>query len=239
MSRERLVLVTGASSGIGAAIARRLAAAGVNLIVLGRSRARLRAALRGIEGGGSIEPLTVDLAKPRDVARCVRKLRGGLSGLDGIVHVAGVFQMGPLAKASTASLSALVQVNVSAALALTTGLLPKLVKRAGSVIFINSTVVQRPNAGAPLYAATKHALRALADSLRDEVNRSGVRVSSVFPGRTATPMQAAILRAEGRKYRAAELIQPDDIALVVQQLLDLPATIEITEVFTRPARPPS
>jgi NADP-dependent 3-hydroxy acid dehydrogenase YdfG len=237
MSRERLVLVTGASSGIGAAIARRLAAAGVNLVVLGRSRARLRAALRGVDGG-SIEALTVDLSKPRDVSRCVRKLRGALPGLDAIVHAAGVFQMGSLTRTSTASLSALLQVNVSSALALTTALLPKLVKRAGSVIFINSTVVQRPNASAPLYAATKHALRAVADSLRDEVNGSGVRVSSVFPGRTATPMQAAIMRAEGRRYRADELIQPDDIALVVQQLLELPRTIEITEVFTRPARPP-
>ncbi len=131
------------------------------------------------------------------------------------------------------------QVNVSAALALTLGLLSQLRKRSGSVVFINSSVVQRPARNAPFYAATKHALRAIADSLREEVNPMGIRVSSIFPGRTATPMQKGIVRAEGRAYRPAQLIQPEDIALLVAQLLDLPASIEVTDIFTRPTRPPA
>ena len=239
MIKGKQVLITGASSGIGAAVARRLAESGAHLIVLGRSRARLRSALKKAGAADVIQYVSVDLSKPGDVARCVRGLRRRLSGLDGIVHAGGVFSMMTLKKTKGDALRELMQVNVSAALALTLGLLKQLKRRGGSVVFVNSTVVQRPARHAPFYAASKHALRSMADSLREEVNSMGVRVSSLYPGRTATPMQKAIVGAERRTYRPAELIQPEDIALVVEQLLDLPRTIEVTDVFTRPDSPES
>jgi NADP-dependent 3-hydroxy acid dehydrogenase YdfG len=86
------------------------------------------------------------------------------------------------------------------------------------------------------YAASKHALRAIADSLRDEVNPDGVRVLSVFLGRTASPMQADIYRAEGRRYQPEQLMQPEDVAAVVINALSLPRTAEVTEVRMRPMR---
>jgi NADP-dependent 3-hydroxy acid dehydrogenase YdfG len=84
------------------------------------------------------------------------------------------------------------------------------------------------------YAATKHALKAITDSLREEVNSDGIRVLSVFNGRTATPMQAAVHAVEGRAYCPEKLIQPDDIASVVIHALSLPGTAEITDVQIRP-----
>jgi NADP-dependent 3-hydroxy acid dehydrogenase YdfG len=238
MIKGKQVLVTGASSGIGAAVARRLAASGAHLIVLGRSGARLRSALKRAGSPASVQYVAVDLSKPGHLRRCVSSLRRRLSGLDGIVHAAGVFSMVPLRSAKRDPLQQLMQVNVSAALTLTLGLLAHLKRRSGSVVFINSTAVQRPARNAPFYAASKHALRSIADSLREEVNALGIRVSSIYPGRTATPMQKAIVDAEGRSYRPSELIQPEDIALLVEQLLDLPASIEVTEIFTRPTQPP-
>src|SRR5262245_9428520 len=188
MIAGKQVLVTGASSGIGAAVARRLAKSGAEVIVAGRSSARLRAALR--PAVGSVRYVTVDLSRPRDLSRCVAKLRRLLSGLDAIVHAAGVFDIRVLRKAREDLLPEMMQVNVSAALTLTLGLLSHLEKRSGSVVFINSSIVQRPARHAPFYAASKHALRSISDSLREEVNAAGVRVSSIYPGRTATPMRS-------------------------------------------------
>jgi NADP-dependent 3-hydroxy acid dehydrogenase YdfG len=84
------------------------------------------------------------------------------------------------------------------------------------------------------YAATKHALRAVADSLRAEVNPAGVRVLSVFLGRTATPMQATVHQMEGRAYRPELLIQPQDVATLVLNTLSLPRTAEVTDIHLRP-----
>jgi NADP-dependent 3-hydroxy acid dehydrogenase YdfG len=86
------------------------------------------------------------------------------------------------------------------------------------------------------YAASKHALRALADGLRDEVNKKGVRVITVFPGRTATPMQEAVHRYEGRPYDAERFLQPEDVAAAAVNALALPRTAEVTDLHIRPMR---
>jgi NADP-dependent 3-hydroxy acid dehydrogenase YdfG len=78
-----------------------------------------------------------------------------------------------------------------------------------------------------------HALRALASVVRDEVNEAGVRVTSVFPGRTATPRQALIHEWEGKEYRPERLLQPEDVAAIVVAALDLPRTAEVTDIAIR------
>jgi NADP-dependent 3-hydroxy acid dehydrogenase YdfG len=121
---------------------------------------------------------------------------------------------------------------------LTQALLPLLRVRQGQIAFINSTVglSAAPNVGQ--YAATKHALRALANSLREEVNADGMRVLSVFLGRTATPMQAGIHEMEGRAYHPERLIQPEDVAAVVIHTLSLPRSAEVTDIRIRPLQRP-
>jgi NADP-dependent 3-hydroxy acid dehydrogenase YdfG len=84
------------------------------------------------------------------------------------------------------------------------------------------------------YASTKHGLKALADSLREEVNSRGVRILSIFPGRTATPTQEKVHAGEGRPYRPERLLQPEDVAAVVINALCLPRTAEVTEIKIRP-----
>jgi NADP-dependent 3-hydroxy acid dehydrogenase YdfG len=109
----------------------------------------------------------------------------------------------------------------------------------GQIVFINSSVgltAKRPDIGQ--YAATKHALKAIADSLREEVNPKGLRVLTVYLGRTATPMQETISRQEGRAYHPETLLQPEDVASVVLNALMLPPTAEVTDISIRPmARP--
>jgi short-subunit dehydrogenase len=130
------------------------------------------------------------------------------------------------------------RINVRAPYVLTQALLPMLRSRPGQIVFINSSVGLRAKANVGQYAATKHALKAIADSLRDEVNKEGIRVLSVFLGRTATPMQAAIHEMEGRAYHAERLMQSDDVAAMVINALNLPRSAEVTDISIRPLRKP-
>lgn len=127
--------------------------------------------------------------------------------------------------------------NVRAPYVLTQRLLPLLIAAHGQVVFINSSAgltAKRPEVGQ--YAATKHALKAIADSLREEVNPKGVRVLSMYLGRTATPMQEALCRQEGGSYDPEVLLQPGDVASVLVQTLLLPAAAEVTDISIRPMR---
>ena len=117
---------------------------------------------------------------------------------------------------------------------LTQLLLPALTSSRGLVVFINSTAGRTPLAEVGQYAATKYALRALADTLREECNAAGVRVCSVFLGSTATSMQAAVRAKQKRPYHPERLIQPDDVAQMVSGILALPQTAEVTDIIMRP-----
>jgi short-subunit dehydrogenase len=105
----------------------------------------------------------------------------------------------------------------------------------GQIVIMNSTAGLEARARVGQYAATKHALKALADSLREEVNSAGIRVLSLYLGRTATAMQEKIFQAEGRSYIPENLLQPEDVAALLVALLRLPRTAEVTDVRIRPA----
>ena len=124
--------------------------------------------------------------------------------------------------------------NLLGPYALIQRLLPLVIEVQGQVVFINSTQGLKARAGVGQFAATQHAMKAVADSLRDELNTSGVRVMSIFLGRTATERQRAIFAAEGRPYPPERLIQPADVAELVLFLLRLPRTSEVTDIVLRP-----
>ena len=124
-------------------------------------------------------------------------------------------------------------VNLRAPFLLTQAMLPALERAQGQVVFINSGAGLRAKAEWGQYAATKFALKALADSLRDEVAGSGVRVMSAFPGRTASPMQARVRELEGKSYRAEDYMQPSDLAQMVQRALDVDRRAAVHEINIR------
>ena len=99
---------------------------------------------------------------------------------------------------------------------------------------MNSGAGLRANPGWSAYAASKHGLRALADALREEEHASGVRVTSVYPGRTATPMQAKVHEQEGKAYDGADWIRAETVADAIRHVLDLPRDATIPDVTVRP-----
>jgi NADP-dependent 3-hydroxy acid dehydrogenase YdfG len=165
----------------------------------------------------------------------VKELAAALPGpkvLDALVLSVGTYHR----SAEPEVLRAQLEANVTGPYALLRTLLPHLLQSKGHIVFINSSQALRAAGEVGQYAATKHALKAIADSLREEVNPQGVRVASVYLGRTAGSRQREIFAMEGRVYRPECLIQPQDVAEVVLHLLRLPRTAEVTDVMIRPMR---
>jgi len=230
---NQVAVVTGASSGIGKAIARALDAHGAMLCLLGRNVSALEASVP------QAAKFAVDLTDDTQIHNAVAAVQREFGAVDILVHSAGVYIAQRLDGPSPVDFDLQHRVNVRAPYLLTQALLPVLVKRRGQIVFINSSVVRHmPRAGISQYAATKAALKAFADSLRNEVNPAGVRVLSVFVGRTATPLQKTIHQAEGKEYRPERLLQPEDVAAVVINALCLPRTAEVTDIDIRPLQKP-
>jgi NADP-dependent 3-hydroxy acid dehydrogenase YdfG len=230
----RTCVVTGASSGIGRAIAVALASAGANVYAVARRRLELEATASRTNGAGRFELYEADLVVDRQVAGLAEALRAREGGVDVLVHGAGTISLGDLESASVRNFDRQYAANVRAPYLLTQALLPALRANLGQIVFINSTAGLAARANVAQYAATKHALKAVADSLRDEVNPQGIRVLSVYPGRTATPLQAELHAIEGKAYAPERLAQPEDIASVVLNALTLPRSAEVTDVMVRP-----
>jgi NAD(P)-dependent dehydrogenase (short-subunit alcohol dehydrogenase family) len=231
----QIALVTGASQGIGKAIALGLAAQGTTLCLVGRKVEALEAVAGSVESNRlRSRSYGADLTRDEDIEQLAENLRRDFGCLDILVHCAAILFQGPLERAPVAELDAQFRANVRGPYALTQALLPLLRTRHGQIVFINSSVGLQARANVGQYAATKHALKAIADSLRQEINANGVRVLSVYPGRTATPGQEAIFQMEGRIYQPHLLMQPEDVASMVIHTLCLPRTAEVTEIHMRP-----
>lgn len=231
------VVVTGASGGVGSAVSLALARGGARLLLAGRSQRRLEVLAHAADSGG--EPSIVfasDLTEVVAAERLAALVDTGLGGVDLLVHCIGAFSSTLLGETTPEELDRLYRVNTRAPFLVTRALLPQLCARKGQIAFVNSSVAVKARGGVGPYAASKHALRALADALRDEVNALGVRVLSIYLGRTATPMQEEVHRLEGKTYRPETLLQPQDVAAAVLDALSLPRSAEVTDLHLRSMR---
>lgn len=231
--RGKVALVTGASAGIGAGIAAALAEAGAEVHAVARNG-----------GAGDYRWHSVDLG---DTAAIAAFLEGfAPPRLDILVHAAGLLTPDSFTADSftageakggggLADLDRQLQVNLRAPWQLTHGLLPRLIAAKGWIVVLNSSIWANARAGLAGYAASKYALRAMTDALRAEVNDHGVRVLSVYPGRSASRMQAEASAAAGKPYHPERLLQPAEIATSILSAMSLPGTAEITDLHIRPA----
>jgi NADP-dependent 3-hydroxy acid dehydrogenase YdfG len=222
-----LALVTGASRGIGAAIARALAP-GYDLLLGGRDTAALQALADELPGA---RPWPVELTDAAAVAEAV----GGIERLDALVHSAGIGLLGTVAETSAETWRRQFDVNVVAVAELTRLLLPALRAAHGRVVLLNSGSGLTARAGWASYAASKFALRAFADALREEEAPHGVRVTSVHPGRVDTDMQRDVVAHEGGTYTPASYLRAESVAGAVLLAVTAPPDTALTELVLRPA----
>src|SRR5262245_11459316 len=211
----------------------------MQVCIVGRRRERLDQFVARACAANRVLTYQADLSRDEDLSRLIAALQGDLQRLDVLVHSAGAIATAPLVSASLGDFDRQYRTNVRAPYALTQAMLPKLRACQGQIVFINSSAGLNTEHNVAAYAASKHALKAVADGLRNEVNSEGIRVITVYPGRTATEMQAGIHASEGRKYQPENLVQPSDIASVVLNALALPRSAEVTDIRIRPMRPPA
>ena len=232
--RHKVAILTGASGGVGQTLASALAQQQAALALIGRNQRNLEDVAAKLSPATTVKSYRADLACEQQIEAAAAAVIKDFPTADILIHAAGVTTLGSVESSSKEDLDSNYHVNVRAPYLLTRALLPRLKQSKGQIVFLNSTAGLQARAELTQYAASKHALKALADGLRDEVNASGVRVLSLFLGRTATPMQAWTCKQEGREYHPELLIQPEDVASVVINALLLPRTAEVTEIRMRP-----
>jgi NADP-dependent 3-hydroxy acid dehydrogenase YdfG len=215
-------LITGASGGIGSAIAEALAQTHT-LLLAGRPSERLDAVAERL----------LATTWPLDLTdtEAIRNSASDISELDVLVHNAGVSIPAHVGDSKIAEWRATFEVNVFGAVALTLALLPALRRASGQVVFVNSGSGRKVSPGMASYSASKFALRAFADSLRDD--ETGLRVTTIYPGRVDTDMQRELVAFEGGEYNAEKFLRPETVARVVANVVNTPPDGHVHEVVIR------
>lgn len=224
-----VVLITGASRGIGRAVARELGAD--HHLVLGARREQDVADL--LAELPSAEPFLADLTDGDSLAAAVAALELP-AGLAGVVHSAGNLVGGTVEELAPADWERSFALNVTAVAELTRLLLPALRQARGTVVTLNSGSGFTSIAARGPYCASKFALRALTDALREEERENGVRVSSVHPGRVDTDMQRELRELEGDSFTPRPPMSPQTVAATIGLALRLPEDANLDVVSVRP-----
>lgn len=231
---DATAVITGAGSGIGKAMALGLADLVDRFVLVGRDLGKLERVGEALGLlGKHVQLLPRDLSSGQEVADLASLIRGHCERLDLLIHCAGVIRTGTVEDAGAENLDWHYAVNLRAPVMLTQMCLPLLRTARGQIVFVNSSAALTPKSALSGYCASKAALKAFADSLRAEENANDVRVLSVYPGRTATPMQEALYVEAGKPYVAETLLQSEDVAEAVVGALRLPRTAEVTDLMIR------
>lgn len=225
-------LVTGAGSGIGAAVTRRLLERGDELWLLARDAGRAKTLATEFPGART---LVGDLAEPSRLSWALGH-QAPPDRLDSLLHIAGMVELGDIGDLTPKIWNETLAVNLVGPAELTRLFLPQLRLSRGHVVFVNSGAGLDAHAQWGAYGASKHGLKALADALRREEHPNGLRVTSVFPGRTATRMQAKVHQQEGKEYDAERWVAPESVATVLLTAIDLPRDAEIANLTVRPVK---
>jgi len=237
MSVDKVVLITGASSGIGAGIARELGAAGAKVMLGARRVERLDALAAEIRAkGGEAMTRRLDVTDRVDVAAFAEAARQAWGRIDVIVNNAGVMPLSLMASLKVDEWDRMVDVNIKGVLFGIAAVLPEMTARgSGHVVNIASIGALSVSPTAAVYCATKYAVRAISDGLRQE--HGNIRVTCVHPGVVESDLADTItdpVAAEAMKTYRAIALQPDAIGRAVRFAIEQPDDVDVNEIVIRP-----
>lgn len=236
----KVALVTGASSGIGEATARALAAEGAKVAVAARRTDRLEALRAELEAeGATVLVLPLDVADEQAVHAAVATTVETLGSLDVLVNSAGLMLLGPVEGADTTDWTRMMDVNVLGLMYMTHAALPHLLRSRGTVVQISSVAARVVGRGSAAYNASKFAVNGFSEGLRQEVTERGVRVVVIEPGTVETELRDHITHAPSKaaiQERVTKIrqLQSADIAEAVRYAVTAPAHATVNEIFIRP-----
>lgn len=233
---DKVILITGASSGIGEGIARELAATGAKLMIGARRGDRLAAL--AAELGADVRHRVLDVTDAADVAAFAEAARAEWGRVDAIVNNAGVMPLSLMASMKVEEWDRIIDVNIKGVLYGIAAVLPDMVARkSGHIINIGSVGALSVLPTAAVYCATKYAVRAISEGLRQE--HADLRVTCIHPGVVESELADKItdpIAAEGMKTFRAIALQPDAIARAVRFALEQPEDVDVNEIVVRPTR---
>jgi len=239
----KAVAITGASSGIGEATALTLARAGASVALGARRKDRIDALAARIEdAGGTAFAFEVDVTDESAARGFVEAAHERLGRLDTLVNNAGVMLLGPVEQSSSDDWRTMLNVNVLGLLYCTSAALPIMRAQAGGdIVNISSVAGRFARAGNAVYAATKFAVGAFSEGLRNEVTEGGIRVTLIEPGFVDTELQShntgAVLETlESMREQLGEVLRAQDVANGILYAVSQPPHVSINEVLIRPTR---
>ncbi len=245
---QTVALVTGASSGIGEASAVALAKAGAAVALVARREERLHSLAKRIEaGGGRALVIAADITAESQAREAVERTVTHFGRLDTLVNNAGVMLLGPISGAAVEDWRRMMELNVMALLHCTHAALPHLLKaaqqdprRVADIVNISSVAGRLARMGNSVYSATKHAVGAFSESLRQELSARHVRVSLVEPGATVTELSShnrpEIVKALMSRHGDIKRLEADEIADAVCYLVTRERHVAINEMLIRPTQ---
>lgn len=240
--KNRCAIVTGASAGIGRAVARRLAAEEMNTVVCARRKDRLDALVDEIEtDGGEAMAVKTDLRKPEDIDRLFERTKDRFGGVDVLVNNAGFGKNQSLFDGDTETWRAMLEVNVLALAVCTREALQSMQDRdvAGHIVNIGSMSGHRVPGPGGMYSATKYAVRSLTEGLRKDLRDRGsdIRVTAVSPGFVETEFAENYHDSKEKAretYSRFKVLQPEEVADTVVHVLAAPEHMEYHDLLVRP-----
>ncbi len=241
-----VALVTGASSGIGEATAANLAARGAAVALVARRTDRLEELASSIaSSGGKAVTITADVTDREQAIRAVTTTVEQLGRLDTVINNAGVMLLGPIVDAPVEEWDRMVDLNVKGLLYVAHAALPHLLaaaedgpRRVADLVNVSSVAGRVARNGSGVYNATKHAVGAFSESLRQEVTGRHVRISLVEPGAVSTELAShnrpEVQEGMKKRFAAMERMEAEDIAEVVEFIVTRPRRDAVNEVLIRP-----
>ena len=248
--KDTVALVTGASSGIGEATARSLAAQGAKVALVARRAERIEKLAQEIAGHGHTAlAIEADVTDQQQAIDAVERTVGDFGRLDIIVNNAGVMLLGPMKDAPTEEWDNMIDVNLKGLLYITHAALPHLHdaaetadRKVADIVNISPVAGRVPNAGAAVYNLTKHGVGAVSEALRQEVSRDHVRMTIIEPGAVATELTDHIrdgVREQVReRFDDMTNLEAHDIADAIEYAVTRPAHVSLNEILIRPTEQP-
>ena len=238
----KVVVITGASSGLGEAVARLLAAEGASVVLGARRRDRIEALAKELTGrGGKALAVTTDVTDRGQVKNLVDAAVKAYGRIDVMINNAGLMPQSLLERLKIDEWDRMIDVNIKGVLYGIAAALPYMKEqKSGHIINVSSVAGHKVGPGTAVYAATKYAVRALSEGLRQEVKPYNIRTTVISPGAVATELPDSVTdpaaAARIQKFYADVAIPPDSFARAVAYAMSQPDDVDINEILFRPTR---